>query len=110
MKCAALCSAGSGQPLREGLKGPRMPAKQTKQPSVSGAESKSVRGLSWLPRLPGFRLGQSVRTEEGQKEKVNSQHSQSPDEIGRTHTHRRGFLTDPISNLPPATAKLGIRF
>lgn len=43
VKCVAVCSVGSGQPLREGLKGPRMPAKQTKQPSVSGAESKSVR-------------------------------------------------------------------
>lgn len=67
--CVAVCSVGSGQPLREGLKGPRMPAKQTKQPSVSGAESKSVRGcrgfsVSWV------QVGSLCENRRGQKETV----------------------------------------
>lgn len=79
VKCVAVCSVGSGQPLREGLKGPRMPAKQTKQPSVLGAESKSVRGCHGFS-VSRVQFGSLCEIRRGQKEKVNSQHSQSLDE------------------------------
>lgn len=62
-----------------------MPAKQTKQPSVSGAESKSVRGCRGSP-VSRVQVGSVCENRRGQKEKVNSQHSQSLDEICRTHT------------------------
>lgn len=98
--CVAVCSVGSGQPLREGLKGPRMPAKQTKQPSVSGAESKSVRGcrgfsVSWV------QVGSLCENRRGQKEKLNSRHSQSTDEklpcARKYRTQRRGCFWQIIS-------------
>lgn len=79
VKCVAACSVGSGQALHEGLKGPRMPAKQTKQPSVSGAESKSVRGCRGFS-VSQVQFGSLCEIRRGQKEKVNSQQSQNLDE------------------------------
>lgn len=55
-----------------------MPAKQTKQPSVSDAESKSVRGcrgfsVSWV------QVGSLSEDRRGQKKKLNTQHCETLD-------------------------------
>lgn len=65
-------------------------------------------GLSWLSRLPGS--GWVSLWEQKRAERESEQSAQSESGWDLPYTHRRGFLTDRISNLLPATAKLGIRF
>lgn len=92
-----------------------MPAKQTKQPSVPGAESESfwAFGASSVSTAASeVQVGSLAESRRGQRQELNSpvDWRNSLQENLILCIERRFFLTNDISNLLPGIAKLEIHF